>query len=97
MKTLTLILTLLMALNANAETTVGGYAACVSEITYDEYLTASMNGDDAALKHLANSCIMLRGGLQVSVLDRTWTGTVKIRVYAGDNNTVLWTVMENVK
>ncbi len=97
MKTLTLILTLLMALNVHAETTVGGYAACLSESKYDEYLTASINGDDAALTYLSNYCMMLRGGLHVSVLDRTWDGTVKIRVYAGDNTTVLWTVMENVK
>lgn len=97
MKTLTLIVTLFTALNVCAETTVGGYAACLSESKYDEYLTTSANGDHAAMVHLSRYCVMLRGGLQASVLDRTWGGTVKIRIYIGDNTTVLWTAMENIK
>ena len=97
MKIVTLMITLMLAFNVSAETTVGGYAACTSENTYDEYITASIKGDDTALRYLSRSCLILKKGLHVSVLDRTWTGTVKIRAYAGNDTIVLWTAMENVK
>jgi len=80
-----------------AETTKGGYAACVSEDLFNQVISAITKEDERGFQYLMNNgCVMLQSGLSLSVLDRTWTGTAKIRVYLGNDAMIVWTNTENI-
>ncbi len=75
----------------------GGYAACVSEELFDQIISALVRKDDRGYQYLlGHGCIVTKAGIPVSVLDRTWTGTIKIRAYVNNKSVVLWTNTENV-
>lgn len=100
MKKLAFSLLSLIALTsvAHAETLKGGYGACLSEELFDQFISASVKKDEQAFQYLLkNGCIITKAGINVSVLDRTWTGTSKIRAYVGNNAVVLWTNNENIQ
>lgn len=69
---------------------------CVSEQTFDELTTAIVVQDTAALNYLVKRgvCLVLKEGLQASILDRGWSGQVKARIYMGDDAVVIWGPME---
>lgn len=93
-----ILLAAFVAANANAESLKGGYPACVSESLFDQMVTAINQNDERALQYLLdNGCIMTKSGIEVSILDRTWSGKVKVRAYVGNSAAVLWTYMENVQ
>lgn len=72
-----------------------GQPACLSEELLDQLISASVDNDEKGVKYLLNNgCIIPRAGIEVSVLDRSWTGTTKVRAYVGDQAAVLWTVNE---
>lgn len=72
-----------------------GQPACVSEKLLDQLVSAVVDDDDKGVEYLLNNgCIIPRAGIEVSVLDRSWTGTTKVRAYIGDQAAVLWTVNE---
>ncbi|WP_280569352.1 hypothetical protein [Chromohalobacter sp. 296-RDG] len=72
-----------------------GQPACVSEELLDQLLSAVTDDDDKGVEYLLNNgCLVPRSGIEVSVLDRSWTGTTKVRAYVGDQAMVLWTVNE---
>ena len=97
LSTILVIFALFFAFNAHAAETKGGYGACVTESLFDEFIAALVQNDYLALVYLSkNGCIITKGGLAVSVLDKTWSGTVKIRVYLGDATLILWTNAENI-
>jgi hypothetical protein len=80
-----------------AESTKGGYPACTSESAFDEFMQALARKDKNGMQYLlGNNCIVTKGGLQISVLDTTWTGKAKIRVYMDGNGYVMWTNSKNI-
>ena len=92
-----MLLSLAAATSAYAETLKGGYGACLSEDLSDQFISAAVKKDERALQYLLeNACIVTKAGIQVSVLDRTWTGKAKVRAYVGDNAVILWTHIENI-
>ena len=84
------------AVTAEARQFAGnGQAACLSEDLLDQLLSAAVDNDTQGVNYLLNhGCIIPKAGIKVSVLDRTWTGTAKVRAYVGDQAVVLWTVNE---
>lgn len=84
--------------SAQAEQFSGnGQAACLSEELLDQLIMAAVQEDTRGFNYLLkNGCIIPRAGVEVSVLDRSWT-TVHVRAYAGDVAVELWTVPEALK
>lgn len=73
----------------------GNYVACVSEDLLDQFIDAAVQEDSRAMNFLlSNGCLAPRAGIPVSVLDSTWTGTVHVRAYVGDQAIELWTIRE---
>jgi len=100
MKRLTtaILLSLAASTSVYAESLKGGYGACLSEDLFDQFTSAAVKKDERAFQYLLkNGCIITKAGIQVSVLDRTWTGTAKVRAYVGDSAVVLWTNIENIQ
>lgn len=92
-----LLVTALMT-TAQAETLKGDYGACVSEDLFDQFISASVKKDEQAFQYLLkHGCIITKAGIKISVLDRTWTGTAKVRAYVGDSAVILWTNTENIQ
>ena len=78
-------------------TTKEGFAACISEGLFRQWISAAVKRDKPGMAQLlSQGCIRLRGGLGASILDRSWTGTVKARVYLEDEATVFWTYREAI-
>lgn len=100
MRKIKIILALLIIINSNfsyAEVTKGGHFACLSEDLFDQITSASVSNDKNAVQYLiGHGCVISKPNIQLTVLDRTWTGKVKARVYLGDSALVLWMAKENV-
>jgi len=72
-----------------------GQAACITEELHDQLISAAVDQDERGINYLLqNGCFIPKAGVPVSVLDRTWTGTVKVRAYVDDQAFELWTVRE---
>ncbi|WP_413615738.1 hypothetical protein MRB56_02395 [Halomonas cupida] len=72
-----------------------GQAACLTEDLLDQLISAAVDSDERAMNYLlSNGCTIPKAGIPVSILDRTWTGTTKVRAYIGDQAIELWTVNE---
>jgi hypothetical protein len=100
MKYITAILLSLSMTSASvdAETLKGGFGACISEDLFDQFVSAAVKKDERGLQYLLqNGCIITKAGIEVSVLDTTWSGKAKVRAYVGNSAMVLWTNIENVK
>lgn len=90
--------TMAQAALAQAATLKGGYGACVTEELFSEMVSAAVADDQRALEYLLdNGCLIPRAGINITLLDTTWTGTAKVKAYVGDNSIVLWTNRENVQ
>jgi hypothetical protein len=76
----------------------GGYGACISEDYFDQFAMAYVNKDNNGVNYLLKNekCIITKSGLKFSLLDRSFTGTAKIRVYVGNDAFILWTYNENL-
>lgn len=75
--------------------TGNGQAACLTKDLLDQLISAAVERDERAMNYLlSNGCTIPRAGIPVSVLDRSWTGTTKVRAYIGDQAVELWTVRE---
>ncbi|WP_193092175.1 hypothetical protein [Halomonas colorata] len=71
------------------------YVACITEDLLDQFIDAAVKNDNRAMNYLlANGCIAPRAGIPVSVLDSTWTGTMHVRAYVGDQAIELWTIRD---
>jgi len=88
----------LVPATAFAAKTKGG-AACFSEELYDELSSYVARKDMKGFQYMLDSgkCLILKEGLDASVIDTTWTGLAKIRVYTKAGSMVLWTAIEFVK
>lgn len=94
---LIVLLGFVVALPVSAEKLKGGYPACISEESFDEFTNALVNEDERGMRYLVdnNRCIITKSGIDISVLDRGW-GVSKVRAYVGDQAIVLWTNSENI-
>jgi hypothetical protein len=78
-------------------TTQEGFGACISEDLFKQWLAATAKQDKPELANLVRKgCIRLRGGLSASIIDRSWAGSVKARVFLEDESTVFWTYPEAI-
>jgi len=74
-----------------------GFGACLSEDLFKQWIAATVNRDQPELANLVRKgCIRLRGGLSASIIDRSWSGSVKARVFLEDESTVFWTYPEAI-
>ena len=96
---LAVLILLAMAVQAQADSLKGHYFACRTAQLFDEMMTLQARGDERGMAYLlGHGCIVTRPGLGASVLDRPSLGTVKVRVYADDGDSmVMWTNVENVQ
>ncbi|QUN06363.1 hypothetical protein KDN34_02540 [Shewanella yunxiaonensis] len=98
MKKLLVVAIVFCAVQVQAETLKGGYGACLTEELFDQLSQAAVKKDEQGWQYLLNNgCIITKSGIQVSVLDTTWTGKAKVRAYVGDQAVVLWTNVENIQ
>ena len=75
----------------------GGYGACISADLFDQFTTVAVNNDEKGINYLLkNGCFVTKKGIEFSLIDRSFTGTAKIRVYSGDEAFILWTNNENL-
>lgn len=81
---------------AQAKTLKPGYPICFTGKAFEEVTTAIVNNDVRQLEYLekAGLCGVTNAGIKYSLLDRTWTGTAKVRVYFGDQSALAWTNTE---
>ena len=83
---------------ASAEKIIKGAPACLTADLFDQLVTAMNKNDENALQYLMNNgCIVTNDTYSATVLDRTWTGTIKVRVYVKGDAVELFTFMEAVK
>lgn len=96
---LAVLILLTMAMQAQADTLKGNYFACRTAQLFDEMMTLQARNDERGMAYLlGHGCIVTRPGLGVSVLGSHSLGTVKVRVYADDGDSmVMWTNVENVQ
>lgn len=75
----------------------GGYGACTNEAAFDEFTTAVYNKDEKLLDYLLREdCFITKAGIKISILDRSFTGTTKVRAYVGEDSFILYTYNENI-
>ncbi len=87
--------------NKNKKTTKntlkGGYAACVTNELFDEFISAAVKKDNLAISHLLlKGCIITKAGERFSIID-LGLGTTKIRAYIDGNSVILYTNTENIR
>jgi hypothetical protein len=82
---------------AKQNTLKGGYGACVSEELFDQFVTFGVQKDMKGTEYLLkNGCFITKEGIEFSLIDRSFTGTSKIRVYINNDAIILWTNNENL-
>lgn len=79
---------------AASGTTKSGYIACTTEQHLDDVMSFAVNNDTASVNAYISSykCVSLRGGLNVTIMDTTWTGKIQFAF----EGTMMWTVSEAV-
>lgn len=82
-----------------AATLLENSRACINEEFFDQQVKAKTTKDMAAIEYLFKNgyCIMMNKDYQASILKTTWSGKIKVRVYADKNTTELWTYQESIK
>jgi hypothetical protein len=84
-------------IKGDKNTLVGGYGVCVSAELFDELISLSVQKDYKGMDYLLkNGCFVLPKGVKFSLIDRSFTGTAKIRVYLKDKSMIVWTNNENL-
>lgn len=65
-----------------------GFGICDSEESFDEFSSAIGRSDSRTLVMLEKQgrCTLTQEGLKFSLLDQTWTGVAKVRVWLPDGN-----------
>lgn len=89
-------LSLLMVATAQAQTTKGSYAACLTEAKLDE-ATRAINKRDQRWFESIGGCVITKAGLNVRVIERGWL-TSKVRIFTPDGNSlIMYTPSENIR
>jgi hypothetical protein len=77
---------------------VGGHVACFTENLLDQFIDALVNEDARAREYLfQNGCFVPKQGLDVTILERSWPGRARVRVYLEDGTFEFWTNKENIR
>ena len=100
MKTVLMMLALALSFpTANASTIIKGSRACIDEEHFDQQVRAKNDNDGQGLTYLFKNgyCIIINGDYPVSVIDSTWSGKVKVRLYTTGEPVEFWTYFESVK
>lgn len=71
----------------------GGYVGCITEAALDEFISAAVNNDERHMNALLGVTCVGISGLEYSMVNAGFM-TSEVRVYAGDNSMVLYTVAE---
>jgi len=73
--------------------------ACISEEFFDQQVKAKIAKDVQAMEYLFKNgyCILVNKNYQASILDTTFSGKVRVRVYVGKSAAELWTYGESIK
>lgn len=83
---------------AQAETVTKRGIACLSKDSLLQVIRANNENDAQAIKYLFKyNCFVTKPGHSLSILDRTWSGLVKARVYGGSGAFVIWTLNNNIQ
>lgn len=91
------LFSLALVVPAAAETTKGGYPACLTKDLFEQYTSAMIKKDYDTIGYLMeNGCLIPKAGIRILVLDRRSSGEAKIRAYVGNDAVVLWTNVENI-
>lgn len=70
---------------------------CLTEEKYDQLIRAISTDDMRGAKYLmGNGCILTNRAVEVSILDQTWSGGVKLRMYTEQGTAEVWTNIESV-
>lgn len=82
-----------------AATILENSRACINEEFFDQQVKAKTTNDIHALEYLFKNgyCIMMNKNYPASVINTTFSGKVKVRVYAGNNTSELWTYRESIQ
>ena len=84
------------ATTAAADTTKEG-VFCMTEEHFDQFLTATVKNDQAALKWLTeNACGALKAGLSVTLLSRAFIGPWHVRLYLEGGAVEVWVNCEAI-
>ena len=54
----------------------------------------TLNAAEQPIDELVGLCGIISTNVEYSLLDRTWTGTAKVRIYVGNESAVAWTNVE---
>lgn len=75
-----------------------GYVGCLTEDLFSQFTTLLAQKDERGMLYLIENggCVMMQEGLSVSVLDRNWSGAVRLRVYVKGTAAEVWTFAEAV-
>ena len=86
-----------VAFTQDYKTTEDGYLAAITEEYFDKIVDLVAAKDYEAIQVLVDAgvVIWLKAGLQVQIVDSTWTGAIKIRLKG--TVTEVWTFREAVK
>lgn len=77
--------------------TVQNYGACLTRELMDQFSTAQVKYDSRSGNYLLeNGCIILNGGIPLTVIDRTWSLLAQIRVYVEGDAVELWVPAEAI-
>ena len=93
-----MLMALMVISESQAEDIKKGAPFCFTEDHFDQLVTAINKADKNAINYLVNTnkCSITNNKFEVTVLDRTWSGKVKVRMYSGNANAEVWTYMEMV-
>jgi len=89
------LLTFVLCSQAEAETIKDEMPVCISKDYLDQFF---VDKQSAAYLMSKNICVRPKSGLRVSVLERNWSGQVKVRIYFDDGTSVIaWTPSINIQ
>lgn len=83
---------------ASAQTLKSEHPVCATEDLLDEIQMARVDNDERTVQYLMKQgCVKPQPGLPISIIERTWGGNVKVRIYMDDGEAVVaWTDGRNI-
>lgn len=98
MKRLFFAAAMIFPVACSAQTLMKDKFACQTSEQFDQLYSAIAQDDKRGMRHmLENGCLFTSREADVSILDRTWTGKTKVRVYIGNDAAVLWTDANSIR
>lgn len=86
------LITIAIASTASCASIKDDYGACLTKDLLNQLFDANHNKDEKAWFWLMkNGCLTTKKEWQISVIERTFSGKTKIRVYTKNDSVILWT------